>query len=77
MNEHSFVRLTSASPATAVANPSANADEIIRLLSQVPDSDIVVFPECAVTGYTCADLFEQSGLLNAAVDATGRIAEAT
>ena len=77
MNEHGFVRLTAASPATKVANPAANADEILRLLSEVPDSDVVVFPECAVTGYTCADLFEQSSLLHAAVEATLRIAEAT
>ena len=43
-----------------VANPEANADEVIGVLAQVPDSDIVLFPELGVTGYTCADLFGQA-----------------
>ena len=54
-------------------NPVANADEIIGVLAQVPDSDIVLFPELGVTGYTCADLFGQAALLEAA--APGRAAD--
>ncbi len=77
MNQHGFVRITCASPRTTVANPSANADEIVRVLEQVPESDIVLFPELCVTGYTCADLFAQSALLEAAIRATGLIAQAT
>ena len=65
MNQYGFVRITCASPRTTVANPAANAAEIVRILEQVPDSDIVLFPELCVTGYTCADLFGQSTLLDA------------
>ena len=65
MNQYGFVRITCVSPRTTVANPSANAAEIVRVLEQVPDSDVVVFPELCVTGYTCADLFGQSALLEA------------
>ena len=49
-----------------MANPSANAAEIVRVLEQLTDSDIVLFPELSVTGYTCADLFGQETLLDAA-----------
>ena len=59
MNQYGFVRITCASPRTAVANPAKNADEIVRVLEQAADSDIVLFPELCVTGYTCADLFGQ------------------
>ncbi len=77
MNKFGFVRITSASTRTSVANPRANADEVIRMLSQVPESDIVLFPELCVTGYTCADLFGQAELLDTGVRETFRIAEAT
>lgn len=77
MNRFGFVRVTSASTKTGVANPEANADEIIRVLEQVRDSDLVLFPELGVTGYTCADLFGQTTLLEAAVQAALRICLAT
>jgi NAD+ synthase (glutamine-hydrolysing) len=77
MNQYGFVRITCASPRTTVANPSANAAEIVHVLEQSSDSDIVLFPELCVTGYTCADLFAQSALLDAGVRAAARIAVAT
>jgi NAD+ synthase (glutamine-hydrolysing) len=43
----------------------------------VRDSDIVVFPELGITGYTCADLFGQTALLDAGLREAQRIAEAT
>jgi NAD+ synthase (glutamine-hydrolysing) len=77
MNDHGFVRISCVSLRVAVANPSANAAEILRMLERVTDSDIVLFPELSVTGYTCADLFAQSSLLDAAQRAIARITEAT
>jgi NAD+ synthase (glutamine-hydrolysing) len=77
MNPFGFVRVTCVSIRTAVANPEANAEEIVHVLTQVPDSDIVLFPELCVTGYTCADLFGQTRLLHAGLRAIERIAEAT
>ena len=77
MNSFGFVRITCVSPRTVVANPSANAAEILRVLETLPDPDIVLFPELCVTGYTCADLFGQSSLLEAGRQALGRIVEAT
>ena len=77
MNQYGFIRITCASPRTAVANPAKNADEILRVLDQAADSDIVLYPELCVTGYTCGDLFGQLTLLEAGIRATLRIARAT
>ena len=77
MNRFGFVRISCASARTVVADPSANADEMVRVLGDLPDSDVVLFPELGVTGYTCGDLFGQSALLDAGVEAALRIAGAT
>jgi NAD+ synthase (glutamine-hydrolysing) len=77
MNQYGFARVTCVSIRTTVADPSANAVEIVRMLDTYPDSDVVVFPELCVTGYTCADLFGQARLLDAAREAIGRIAAVT
>jgi NAD+ synthase (glutamine-hydrolysing) len=77
MNRFGFVRLTCASIRTAVANPLVNAAEIIRVLKQVADSDVVLFPELSITGYTCADLFGQSVLLDAGFQALRHITRET
>jgi NAD+ synthase (glutamine-hydrolysing) len=72
-----FVRVTCASTRTSVADPEANADAILEVLEQVPDSDLVLFPELGVTAYTCADLFGQAALLADAGHAAVRILAAT
>lgn len=77
MNQHGFVRLSTVSPKTAVANPPANLAEIVRVLGEVEDSDIVLFPECGITGYTCGDLYANEELLDAAVVATQSVMNAT
>ncbi len=77
MNPHGFIRITCASPRTTVADPAANGREIVRILMQLADSDVVLFPELCLTGYTCADLFGQSVLLEAAIRALKVIVEAT
>ncbi len=77
MNQHGFVRISCVSPRVKVADPAVNAAEIIRILEQVPDSDLVLFPELCVTGYTCADLFGQPALVEAGILAAQQIARAT
>jgi len=77
MNKHGFVRITTASLKVSVADPAANAREIVGVLGQLADSDVVLFPELCVTGYTCGDLFGQAALLDAALTAIGAIARAT
>lgn len=77
MNQYGFVRITCVSPRTSVADPAANAREAIGLVERLPDSDIVLFPELSLTGYTCGDLFGQDALLEGAIDAITAVAQAT
>lgn len=70
MNE-GFFRVASASPIVALADPKTNTDRIIELIDRanLAGVDAVVFPELAVTGYTCADLFHSRMLLEATKEA--------
>src|SRR5262245_61457748 len=54
-----FLRVAAACPPLRVADPDYNAGEIEALCRRAADLgvQVVVFPELAVTGYTCGDLF--------------------
>ena len=56
-----FIRVASAVPPVTVGDTVKNAEEICRYICQADKAgcDLVVFPELALTGYTCADLFFQ------------------
>ncbi len=75
MDKHGFVRITTVSNKVVVGNPRANADEHIGIIEENPDSDIILFPECSITGYTCQKLFHQKALLDAAEFETSRVAK--
>ena len=74
-----FLRVAAAMPRVHVADPAANAREIIHLCNSMADEhpSVVVFPELCVTGYTCADLFGQSHLLDDAEEAVEAILAAS
>lgn len=76
MKRLGLVRVGVGTPRVRVANPRANGEEILGLLRQAAHDDcqIVVFPELALTGYTCADLFQQRRLLDAARAELDRLA---
>ena len=62
-----FVRLAAATPTVRLADPQANARELVRIAREVPGhTALLVFPELCLTGYTCGDLFLQPTLLRAA-----------
>lgn len=74
-----FFRVAAAVPQVNVANPAANAQNIINLARRL-DAECValaVMPEMCITGYTCADLFHNSVLLDQANIALNTVAEAT
>ncbi|MEO8268875.1 MAG: NAD(+) synthase [Aureliella sp.] len=77
MNSMGLVRVTAASHRTHVADPHANALEACRALEDYRDSQVVVFGELSLTGYTCADLFSQDLLLEGALEALRTVTEAT
>lgn len=76
---YGFVRCASAVPKLKVADCKYNTGEIIKLINAASQKDVelLVFPELCITGYTCADLFFQSSLINAAEECLSMIAEAT
>lgn len=76
---HGFVKVEAVSPDLRVADCVYNTERIIDAMKAADErkAQLVVFPELAVTGYTCGDLFLQKSLQDAAKDAMYRIAEAS
>ncbi|MBE6560981.1 MAG: NAD(+) synthase [Ruminococcaceae bacterium] len=66
-------------PALHLANPAANAAQIIPLIREAAEAGcaVLVLPELCITGCTCGDLFFQSALMQAAEKALADIAAAT
>ena len=79
MDNYGFVKVAAAVPHVTVADCARNAERIVALAQQAARRgvEIVAFPELAVTGYTCADLFLQPTLLEAADEALGDILRQT
>lgn len=77
MQNFGFVRVTTAGQPVAVADAAANAEAIIHQFNHFSDSDVVVFGELCLTGYTCGELFLQDSLLAAAREALAAVVEAT
>ena len=73
--KYGFVKVSAVTPEVRVADCKFNAEEIIKNIKQIEDSKVIVFPELAVTGYTCGDLFFQETLIRDAESAVIRIAE--
>jgi NAD+ synthase (glutamine-hydrolysing) len=68
MIHHGFLRVAAATPQLRVADCIYNAEQILTLMQQAQEESVavLVFPELAITGYTCADLFQQDTLLQGA-----------
>ena len=69
MHDFGFLRIAAAIPSVNVADCSYNIKSIINQIDQAcqHNAEVVLFPELSVTGYSCADLFAQSVLLDSAV----------
>lgn len=72
-----FFRVAACVPHVNVANPTANARNIISLAKTVDSKQVAVavMPELCITGYTCADLFHNSQLLENAEIALSEVIE--
>jgi NAD+ synthase (glutamine-hydrolysing) len=69
LGDYGFIRAAAAVPRVYVASPLRNADEISDMIVKAAEDNnvkVIVFPELSLTGYTCADLFNQRGILNGA-----------
>ena len=76
---HNFIRVCTITPKLRLADCQYNTQEIIKSLKEAAEngSSLAVFPELCVTGYSCADLFFQSTLIQAAEDSIKSILKAS
>lgn len=79
LHQHGFVTVAAVSPALRLGDPAGNAQLTIQALEKVAaeGAEIAIFPELGLTGYTVGDLLGHRALLAAALDALGKVTEAT
>lgn len=76
MLEFGFLRVAAGVPKLALADCARNSRFILDLMARAEAEgiDLLVLPELALTGYTCADLFQQAALQGAAVASLEQLA---
>ncbi|MBS7263189.1 MAG: NAD(+) synthase [Eubacteriales bacterium] len=74
-----FIKAATVTPAVRVADCDFNGKQILQSIRKLAGEGVklAVWPELAVTGYTCGDLFLQDVLLNEAENALLKIAAGT
>ncbi len=79
MSNYGFVRVACATPKMKVTDVKYNTSEILQLCQKAATENVqlLIFPELAITGYTCGDLFFQRELLQAAKEELLKLVEAT
>ena len=65
---YNFIKVCAATPQLVVADCHYNTEQIIACINQAEEveTELIVFPELSITGYTCGDLFYQQVLLEEA-----------
>ncbi|MGN0812829.1 MAG: NAD(+) synthase [Candidatus Coproplasma sp.] len=76
---YGFVKVCAATPKIKVADVDYNVNNIISAIKESAEkgSQITVFPELCLSGYTCGDLFNQTTLLKAVEEGLFHIKKAT
>lgn len=76
---YGFIRVAAAIPKLKVADCNYNTEEIIKIAeqAQLKGAQFVLFPELAITSYTCGDLFLQRTLQDEALISLRTIIERT
>ncbi len=74
-----FIKVCAATPEIRVADVDFNTEQIIRAIKESSDngSQLTVFPELCICGYTCGDLFNQKTLLDGVEKSLVKICKAT
>jgi NAD+ synthase (glutamine-hydrolysing) len=72
---HGYVRATVCIPFVRVADPAYNAERTLGLARRASEMNaaVALFPELGISAYSNDDLFHQSALLDATVQAVARI----
>ena len=79
MREYGFIRVGAIVNKLELANPIANAEEIVKMIKKALENGvrIVTTPELSLTGYTCQDLFLQDKLITASYEGLELILQET
>ena len=74
-----LVRVCAVSPYVKLADPISNAESIISEIKEAENEKVgfILFPELALTGKSCGDLFFQEHLYNSQLDALNKIVLST
>ncbi len=72
-----FIKVGTVVPKMKVGDVKYNVEQIKTTLYEHQDINILVYPELCITGYTCADLFNQSPLLTESLVALQDLKEET
>lgn len=77
--DYGYIRVATAVPSVNVADVDFNVESILSCIRRAVDcgAQMVVLPELCVTAYTCADLFGNEQLLDAAEEALRTIQKST
>jgi NAD+ synthase (glutamine-hydrolysing) len=76
---HGFVRVSACTIHTAIAEPAANAESVLRLARECHDDGVAlaVFPELTLSGYSIEDIVLQDALLDAVEEALASVVSAS
>ena len=76
---HGFVRVAACTHHTALADPAANAESVLRLARDCHDDSVAlaVFPELTLSGYSIEDILMQDALLDAVEEALVEVVAAS
>lgn len=76
---HGFARVAVAIPGVSVADPAANAEQVIALAREAAHERamLAVFPELSLSSYTADDLFHQDALQDAVLGALAEVVAAS
>ena len=77
--QHGYYRLAAVAPRVRVADVAGNTRELIAAAHEAAEqgAHVILFPELALTGYSCGDLFFQATLQAAALRGLRELAEGT
>ena len=75
--EHGFARVAACTAGAAVADPTANAEVVLRQARACSDEGVAVavFPELGLSGYSIEDLLHQDVLLDGVEDALATVVD--
>lgn len=76
MDKFGFIRAAACSPEIKPADINFNVSKIIESIKDclAKNVELICFPELCITGYTCADLFDQTLLISKVIPAIKQIA---